>query len=275
MATLTAPDGTRIAYDRQGSGPALILVDGATQTRASGSKPELAGLLAEHFEVYCYDRRGRGESGDSPPYAVEREIEDLGAVMDLAGGSASVYAHSSGACLALLAAAELGDRVRGLALYEPPYHTDPDGQRRWGTYIAQLTDALASGRPDDAMALFFAYVSVPAEQIEAMRQAPFWAELEAIAPTLAYDHTAILGPRAAVPVDVARRVAVPTVVACGDRSPALLTDAATAVAGALPHARLVRLRDQDHNVEPAAIAPVLVDAFASAPAPVLDRRQGG
>jgi pimeloyl-ACP methyl ester carboxylesterase len=265
MPTTTSNDGTTIAYDRSGVGPALVLVDGATQTRWAGSKPQLARLLADNFSVYTYDRRGRGDSGDTPPYAVEREIDDIAALIEVAGGAAHLYGHSSGGCLALLAAAKLGGPITSLAMYEPPYHIDADGQRRWGTYITPLTDALSGGRRGDAIALFFAYVGMPTTDIERMRQAPFWADLEALAPTLAYDHTAILGPDAAVPIDHARRVSTGTLVMHGERSPSFMADAASAVSVALPDARLRLLPGQDHNVDPAALAPVLIEFLASLP----------
>src|SRR5947208_13744578 len=114
--TLKSKDGTTIAFDEQGDGPALILVDGAMCTRSSGSKPELAKLLAQHFTVYSYDRRGRGASGDTKPYAVEREIEDIDALIDEAGGTAFVYGHSSGGGLALDATITLGEKVEELSL---------------------------------------------------------------------------------------------------------------------------------------------------------------
>src|SRR5712691_5510416 len=116
METVRSPDGTMIAFDKQGDGPVVILVDGAMTTRSSGSKPELAKLLAQDFAVYRYDRRGRGDSGDTKPYAVEREIEDLEALIDEAGGSAFLYGHSSGGCLALDATVELGDKIKKLAM---------------------------------------------------------------------------------------------------------------------------------------------------------------
>ncbi len=200
MDTLRSKDGTTIAFDKQGAGPALILVDGAMGTRSSGSKPELAKLLAQHFTVYSYDRRGRGDSGDTQPYAVEREIEDIDALIDEAGGSTFVYGHSSGACLALDATVALGDKIRKLAMYEAPYNDDPKAEKAWGEYIENLTEALASDRRGDAVALFMAYVGISTAQIEGMRHAPFWGGMEAIAPTLAYDHTAIMGRRARSPL---------------------------------------------------------------------------
>src|SRR5438034_4345210 len=135
MTTLKSKDGTTIAFDQQGHGPALILVNGAMSTRSDGSKPEIARLLAQHFTVYAYDRRGRGDSGDTKPYAVDREIEDIDALIDKAGGSAFLYGHSSGACLALDATVKLGDKVKTLALYEPPYNDDPRAQKAWAEYI--------------------------------------------------------------------------------------------------------------------------------------------
>ncbi len=178
MDTVRSKDGTRIAFDKQGDGPAVILVDGAMGTRSSGSKPELAKLLAQHFTAYSYDRRGRGDSEDTQPYAVDREIEDIDALIDAAGGSACLHGHSSGGCLALEAAVKLGDRVKKLAIYEAPYNDDPEAQKAWGAYIKNLTEALATNRRGDAVALFMAYVGMPAAQIEGMRHAPFWAGME-------------------------------------------------------------------------------------------------
>ena len=129
MDTVRSKDGTTIAFDKHGYGPALIVVDGAMSTRSSGSKPELAKLLARHFTVYIYDRRGRRDSGDTKTYAVEREIEDIDGMIDQAGGSAFVYGHSSGGCLALESTVELGDEVKKLAIYEAPYNDDPEARR--------------------------------------------------------------------------------------------------------------------------------------------------
>lgn len=212
MDRVRSKDGTAIAFEEQGGGPALILVDGAMGTRSAGSKPELARLLARHFTVYSYDRRGRGDSGDTKPYAVEREIEDIGALIDEAGGSAFLYGHSSGGCLALEATIELGAKVTKLALYEVPYNDDPLARKAWGEYIENLTEALTSGRRGDAAGLFMALVGMPVTQIEEMRRAPFWGGMEAVAPTLAYDHTAIMGKEGSIPVERASRVNVPTLV---------------------------------------------------------------
>ncbi len=263
MDTVRSKDGTTIAFDKQGAGPALILVDGAMGTRSGGSKPQLATLLAPHFTVYRYDRRGRGDSGDTKPYAVEREIEDLEALIDKAGGSAFLYGHSSGACLALDATVTLGDKVTKLALYEAPYNDDPEAQQAWGEYLKHLTDALASGRRGDAVALFMAYVGMPAAQIEGMRQAPFWGEMEAIAPTLAYDHSAIMGKDGSIPTERAARVHVPTLVLHGGNSFPFMRKTAKTLSKTIPVATLRTLDGQTHDVEPEALAPVLVEFFAA------------
>src|SRR5580693_1413129 len=150
MNTLSSPDGTTIAYDKQGEGPALILVDGALTVHSSGSGSELAKLLAPHFTVYGFDRRGRGESGDTLPYAVDREIDDIEALIDRAGGSAFLYGHSSGGPLAMRAAIRLSSKVSKIAMYEPPYNNDPGAQASWSQYLGQLRAALAEGRRADA-----------------------------------------------------------------------------------------------------------------------------
>jgi pimeloyl-ACP methyl ester carboxylesterase len=174
MDTVSSPDGTTIAYDTQGEGPAVILVDGALTVHSSGSGSELATLLAPHFTVYCFDRRGRGGSGDTPPYAVDREIDDIEAIIDRAGGSPFLYGHSSGGPLAMRAAVRLGGKVGKVAMYEPPYNNDPGAQESWSQYLAQLRVALAEGRRGDAVALFMRFVGTPAEQVDGMRREPFW-----------------------------------------------------------------------------------------------------
>jgi len=184
MKTVQSADGTTIAFDQLGKGPALILVAGALCARLSWSGPELAKLLAPHFTVYNYDRRGRGDSEDTKPYALTREVEDIEVLIDEAGGSAYLYGHSSGGALVLEAALQLGEKVKKLAIYEVPYNDDHEAQRAWRAYIQQLTEALAANRRGDAVALFMQYVGMPAEQIEGMRHTPAWPSLEAIAPRL-------------------------------------------------------------------------------------------
>ncbi len=176
---VVSQDGTRIAYDVLGDGPAVILVEGATGYRASGFSPALAGLLASHFKVFSYDRRGRGESTDTQPFAVQREIEDIEALIEAAGGSAYVYGMSSGACLALEAAVALGDKIKKLAIYEPPYNSDEGAQAPWMSLSAGV------GQPDRSKIAeatrwrcSCGLVGAPDEMIQGMRQGPEWAKLE-------------------------------------------------------------------------------------------------
>ncbi|HEX6526414.1 MAG TPA: alpha/beta fold hydrolase [Streptosporangiaceae bacterium] len=263
MNTISSPDGTTIAYDRQGEGPALIVVDGALTVHSSGSGSELAKLLAQHFAVYGFDRRGRGESGDTLPYSVDREIEDIEALIDRAGGSAFLYGHSSGGPLAMRAAIRLGSKVSKIAMYEPPYNNDPGAQESWSQYLRQLRQALAEGRRGDAVALFMRFVGTPAEQVDRMRSAPFWPGMEAVAPTLAYDHAAILGEPWSVPAGLAARVTVPALVMTGDLGLPFMPDAARVLSQAIPQGQLRTLHGQTHEVNPGVLAPALVEFFTS------------
>lgn len=259
MKTIISKDGTPIAFDQSGQGPALILVAGALTTRAAW--PPLAAHLAPHFSVFAYDRRGRGESGDRAPYTVEREVEDLEALITEAGGSAFVFGHSSGAALALEAAIKLGGTIKKLALYEAPYNDDSEAQRAWRTYIQQLTEMLAADRRGDAVALFMAVVGTTAEGIEAMRHAPTWPQLEAIAPTLAYDHTAILGKDGSVPIERVAHVRVPTLVMNGGASYPFMFETARTLSKAIPHAQLRILEGQGHGPAEGVLAPALKEFF--------------
>jgi pimeloyl-ACP methyl ester carboxylesterase len=260
MDTLKSKDGTTIAFDKVGEGPAVVFVDGAMSTRSG--KADLAKLLGQQFTVYSYDRRGRGDSGDTKPYGVEREVEDLDAVIEEAGGSAFLYAHSSGGCLALEATLELGGKVAKLAMYEVPYNDDPQAQKVWAEYLENLTQALTAGRRGDAVALFMKLVGMPAEQIEGMRHAPFWGGMEAIAPTLAYDHTAIMGKDGSIPRDRAARIRVPTLLMCGGSGAPFMLETARTLRETIPGAELRILEGQTHDVHPDALGPVLIEFFA-------------
>jgi pimeloyl-ACP methyl ester carboxylesterase len=258
--TALSHDGTKIAYDKQGAGPALIVVDGAMCSRSSGTKPALVELLATRLTVYSYDRRGRGDSGDTSPYAVAREVDDIAALIDLAGGTASLYGHSSGAGLALEAAVQLGSgKVDKVAMYEAPYNDDPEARRRWSRYLDELAAALGAGRRGDAVALFMRYVGTPEEQIQGLRQLPMWAGLEAVAPTLAYDHAGILGRDGSLPAARAAQVEVPTLVMYGEASFEFMRDTAHALGAVVPEAELRSFAGQGHDVSPEVLAPVLAD----------------
>jgi pimeloyl-ACP methyl ester carboxylesterase len=260
MPTVTSKDGTTIAYDRLGKGPALILVGGSFQYRAIDPRTsQIAELLAQEFTTFHYDRRGRGDSGDTLPFAKERESEDLAALIAEAGGSAFVFGMSSGGVLALEAAAR-GLAITKLALYEPPFNSGDDNARRASeSYTKQLTALLAEGRRGDAVALAMTTWGAPAEAVAGMRDTPVWSMFESVAPTLAYDN-AIMGD-GAVPAERLASITVPTLVMDGGASPAFMHNAAQAVADVLAHAQRRTLEGQAHDVAPEVLAPVLVAFF--------------
>ena len=259
MDKVTSKDGTQIAYDRRGDGPAVILVDGALCFRSFGPMQRLSELLSPHFTVYNYDRRGRGDSGDTQPYALDREIEDIEALIDNAGGSAYVFGTSSGACLALEAASKLGDKIQKLALYEAPYNAEPSVRQAWKEYRQELKELLSENRRGDAAALFMQSVGTPAEQIEGMRQSPVWPVFEAVAPTLAYD-AATLGDERSVPTQRAAKVTSPTLVMNGTVIPFMVVGAQQ-IASAVPGAEHRTLEGEGHDVNLEVLAPVLIEFF--------------
>ncbi len=261
MKTITSKDGTTIAFDQYGSGPAVIFIHGAVQYRAfDQGMVQLAELLAPHFTVINYDRRGRGDSGDTQPFVLEREIEDIEALIDSVGGSAYLYGISSGAALALEAALKLGAKVKKLAMYEPPYNDDPDARKAWVNYTTQLNQAIAEGRKGDAMGLFMMLVGMPAEALEGMRQDPMWPLFEAVAPTLAYD-AAALGEESAVPAKRAAKVAASTLLMTGSETYPFMHTAADALTAAIPNAQRRTLEGQSHEVASDVLAPVLIEFF--------------
>jgi pimeloyl-ACP methyl ester carboxylesterase len=261
MSTILSKDGTVIAFDELGNGEAIILVDGALCSRSFGPLPKLAQLLAPHFTVFHYDRRGRNESGDTPPYAVEREVEDIEALIAKSGGSASVFGTSSGAALALAAAAR-GANIKKLALYEPPFVAGRSARTAPPDSEAQLKRLIAAGKRGDAVKFFMVdMVGMPAIFAYILRVLPIWPKLKAVAHTLPYD-AAVLGDFS-LPKERAASVAVPTLVIGGEKSPVELRSAVSAVAEAVPGAKLRMLKGQTHNVSVKVLAPVLVEFFGT------------
>jgi pimeloyl-ACP methyl ester carboxylesterase len=260
MNQVLSKDGTTIAFDQSGQGPALILVGGAFQYRAIDPRTaQLATLLAEQFTVFHYDRRGRGDSGDTQPYEVEREVEDLEALIQEAGGASFVFGMSSGGSLAL-DAAERGLAITKLAVYEVPFNSgDERAQAAAQHYSRALTVLLSEGRRGDAVTLAMTTWGAEASAVAGMRQTPIWPLFEAVAPTLAYDD-AIMGD-GAVPTARLASITVPTLVMAGGASPAFMLDAAQEAAHALPGARLRILEGQTHDVAPEVLTPVLVEFF--------------
>jgi pimeloyl-ACP methyl ester carboxylesterase len=263
LSTARSNDGTRIAFSRVGEGPPVILVDGALCYRKVGASTRLAARLAEHFTVYTYDRRGRGESGDTEPYAIEREVEDLRSLIDAAGGSVYLYGVSSGAALALETAARRGVRVRGLVLYEAPFSHDQSRAAGSREYSMQLSRLLAADRRGDAVRLFLRRAGLPAVFAKLMRLLPIWSKLEALAPTLAYDD-AVLGvaaPGEPLPAERWATVTIPCLCAAGGKSPPWMQDGMRALARALPNASFQLLEGQTHVVKPKVHAPLLQREF--------------
>lgn len=254
--TVRSADGTSIAYEQAGAGPALILVDAAGCFRGFGPMAPLASLLTANFTVITYDRRGRGESTDTLPYAVDREVEDLQSLIDAAGGSPFVYGFSSGAVLALHAAAQ-GLAIEKLALLEPPLplHDQPPTGPDLGAEIAEL---VAAGRRGDAVEHFQTSIGVPAEMIAGMRQAPSWPAMESLAHTLVYD----LVITSSLPAARLSAITTPTLVLSSEASDDRLLRWSQGVSDTLPNASHRTLKGEWHGVSPEDLASSLTGYFA-------------
>ena len=260
MPHVTSKDGTIIAYEQSGQGPALVVVGGVLGDHHQ--QAGLAALLAEHFMVYNIDRRGHGESGFTAPYAVEGEVEDLDALITEAGGSAFVYGTSGPGVLSMEAAARgLSPKMKKLAVWEPPYILEDSRPPILQDYKEQLAQLLREGRKGDMIELFLTKaVGMPAEFVAPMRQSPFWAAQEAFAPTLVYDAT-LMGDFS-LPKERIAKATVETLVIDGGTVP-WISQAAQAVADTLPHAHRRTIAGQPHNVADEAMAPVLIEYFQS------------
>jgi pimeloyl-ACP methyl ester carboxylesterase len=256
METVRSADGTMIAFDRVGDGPPVVLVCGGSVDRSDDAP--LAERLASSFTVFNYDRRGRGDSGDTPPYAIEREVEDAGAVIEAAGGTANLWGSSSGAALALICA-EQGLPISKLALWEPPYI--PEGvPRPPAGQVEQYETMVAEDRRGDAVEYFMSrVVGMPPEFVAGARSQPWWGKTEALAHTLAYD-ARIMGDYT-IPLDRAASVKVPTAVLAGGADMPWMRDTATSLADALPNGEARFLDGQGHDVDPAVLATALEEFF--------------
>src|SRR6266566_2190015 len=261
--SVTSADGTVIGFDQSGAGPAVILVQGALMNRSDPVMTGIAAGLSRWFTVLNYDRRGRGGSGDTRPYAVEREAEDLAALIAAAGGSAAVFGGSSGAGLVLRAAAR-NPAITRLALWEPPYHVDDSAPRLPHDFAMRLDDLVRADRRADAVELFLVKAAgASPRDVAGMRGQPFWPAMEAAAQTLAYE-ALVMGPDNALPAGLLARITQPTLVLTGGASPAWMDSAGRAVAGGIPGAVHRVLAGQAHNVAPAAIVPELLEFLIAA-----------
>jgi pimeloyl-ACP methyl ester carboxylesterase len=251
MEKVRSADGTIIAREQSGAGPALVLVSGAFSDRTSTEAA--ADVFGDRFTVHRYDRRGRGDSGDTAPYAVQREIEDLAAIIDAAGGQAFVFGHSSGAALALEAAAA-GVPARSVAAYEPPYTPGPTAE-----FADELADLAASGRESEAAERFLALTGLPPPVLEQMKSGPYWAGMLQFARTLPYDVRLCNG--GSVPADRLAGITVPVLALAGADSADWAGAAASAICSAVPDSRSRVLAGQSHNAAPEVLAPVLEEFF--------------
>lgn len=259
--TVTSKDGTSIAFDRSGTGPAVILVGGALSERSAWAP--LAKLLAPHFTVVAYDRRGRGDSGDTAPYAVDREIEDIYALIEDAGGTAFVHGQSSGAVLALEATVRLPDKVTKLSLYEPPFIIDDSRSPPPEGFAEHIDELIAADARGEAVEYWMAdIVGAPPEMVTEMKASPLWPGLEALAHTLPYDID-VLGPNMSgnpLPAEHWADMTAPVLVMDGGASPAWIRHTAETLADALPYAEHKTLAGQTHSAAPEVLEPEL-EAF--------------
>src|SRR5690606_32801336 len=267
MNKVISKDGTVIAFDRLGKGPTLILVGGSFEQRAMESETSqlaVQPVLLEHFTVIHYDRRGRGDSTDTSPYGVAREVEDIEALIKEAGESSFVSGISSGAVLAMEAAIQLGEKVKKLAMYEPPYSFMEDATAQsLKKFRGQFKEAIAAGRRGEAVGHFFEMLGLPPEHLDKMRLLPMWGMWEAIAPTFGYE-AALMGEDGSVPIQRAARIAVPTLIMNGSAGSSAMQRTAKTLAAAIPRAQHLTLEGQTHEVAAEVLAPALV-AFFLAP----------
>ncbi|MGH7177469.1 MAG: alpha/beta fold hydrolase [Tepidisphaeraceae bacterium] len=265
VKTVSSRDGTTIAFEQSGGGPVVILVSSALSGRVSGRR--LAALLAPSLTVICYDRRGRGDSGDTQPYSIQREIEDLEALIDHAGGSAMLFGASSGAVLALDAASKLPNKVSKVVMYEAPFVVDDTRPPVPEDFVARVTQLVASGHRDQAVEYFMVdAVGVPPDAVAQMRKQPMWAGMEKLAHTLAYDGMVMGDTQSGKPLPANRweSATMPVLVMSGGASDAWLQDGSKSVAKLLPNATHRTLEGQDHSAPftaPQAISPVIIEFF--------------
>jgi pimeloyl-ACP methyl ester carboxylesterase len=271
MEAARSKDGTTIAFDRSGGGPSVVLIGGALSDRAAAV--ELVEELSPRFTVIAYDRRGRGDSEDTPPYSVDREVEDVEALIVAAGGRAHVFGHSSGAVLALETARAFRDRITSLALYEPPFIVDDSRPPLPAEHVTRLERLVSAGRRGDAVEYFLRTgPRVPPEVVAGMRGEPFWPSLESVAHTLAYDGT-IMGDTMGGSPDPLRRwasVEAPTLVMDGGASPGWQRNAVRALVAVIPGARHRTLEGQGHGPDSKVLAPALEAFFNGRPARTSD-----
>ena len=256
MKTIQSKDGTSLAYDIYGSGPPLIYITGASCFRSFWPIVQDAKALAKEFTVYNYDRRGRGDSGNTLPWSVEREVEDIEALIDAVGGKANIYGHSSGAVLALEAALRLGDKVQKVVIYDASYVHDQTEKLEYSQLRHKINQLLQEGKYAKAMKSFLSGIGMPKAFVFLLPLLPGWKTMRALAPTLAYDMELT---RDLPPVKRATQVAAPMKILVGQKSPASLHSVADQLAKAIPNASFAQVAGQDHMVSATALLPLLTN----------------
>jgi pimeloyl-ACP methyl ester carboxylesterase len=262
MARVRSNDGTWIAFEQAGQGPPVVLIGGALMDQAASAP--LAALLSQHFTVFSYDRRGRGESGDTAPYAVAREVEDVHAVIEEAGEAVCLFGHSSGAVLGLEAADQLPQKIKRLALYEPPFIVDDSRSPAPAEYRTELKLLLAEGRRGDTVEYFMNHaLDAAPDSIAHLKEGPLWHEIVQLAHTLPYDAALMTNTTNGKPLPVARwaSVAVPTLVIDERQSATYLRHAAEALVEMLPNAELCTLSIDGPGAAPENLTPMLSEFF--------------
>jgi pimeloyl-ACP methyl ester carboxylesterase len=258
MKTTQSKDGTTLAYDVYGNGPALIYITGASCHRSFKPIVQDAKIFATEFTVYNYDRRGRGDSGNTLPYTIEREIEDIEAMIDAAGGTAFLYGHSSGAVLALEAALRLGSKVQKVMMYDAPYVHDEERKVEYNQLSQKIHKLLDNGKNAEAMSTFLKGIGMPKVFVFLLPLFPGWRTMKALAPTLAYD---IVLTQDLPPIERATQISVPTQIIVGEKSPSSIHDVGRQLTKAIPNAKFVQLTGQDHMVKAKTLLPLLSGFF--------------
>ena len=258
MKTTQSKDGTTLAYDVYGSGPALIYITGASCHRSFKPIVRDAKIFATEFTVYNYDRRGRGDSGNTLPYTIEREIEDIEAMIDTAGGKAYLYGHSSGAVIALEAALRLGNKVQKVTMYDAPYVRDEKEKAEYKQLSQKIHKLLDNEKNAEAMLTFLKGIGMPKVFVLLLPLFPGWGTTKALAPTLAYDITLT---QDMPPVERATQISIPTQIIVGEKSPASINDVGHQLTKAIPNAKFVQLAKQDHMVNGKKLLPILSTFF--------------
>ncbi|WP_277678342.1 alpha/beta fold hydrolase [Gracilibacillus dipsosauri] len=255
MNIVPSKDGTQIAYDVLGKGPVLIFITGATCFRSFEPVIHDASTFAQQFTVYNYDRRGRGDSSNTLPYSIEKEIDDLEALIDEAGGDVHLYGHSSGAIIALEAAIRLDNKINKVVLYDPPYVEDEAAKKEFNQLKEQLNELLEQKKYAEALAFFLEGIGIPREVIDGMfRQSPQWNSMLKIAPTLAYD-TMLASDLA--PLKKASKVTVPVQIIVGKENPKNMQEVAKQLSEAIPNAKLIELEGQNHMPDPKLVLQIM------------------